>query len=100
MDTSGFNELNVIGGGERGYITIELFRQNGTENIRLDNTNMLDSLYQYASIGGRNYNSVCFLSLKESPAHCKNIYYSYQYGLLSIEVNNHLIYLSEIKPVR
>jgi hypothetical protein len=103
-DTIGFNgiytteEASTYAFRDMNYLKLRLTRSNGIETLWVKYAG--DTVFQNMSIGGKDYTSVYFYSLKNSETHCSNLYYSFQYGILSIEINNHLIYLSEIRPKR
>jgi hypothetical protein len=94
IDTIGFNQINV---SESAYTGLDLQLTNpaGVEYFY-----PADTIYQHKSIGGKDYTSVYYYSSKNSKTNCRNLYFNHQYGVLSIEINNHLIYLSEIRPRR
>lgn len=97
-DTAGFYQLQVEVNEKTG-LYLWFCRATCVEDPLYFGTK--DSLYEQISLGGKSYNSVNYYSAKLSTkSHCKDLYYSYQYGMLSIKVNNNLIYLSEVKPVR
>jgi hypothetical protein len=98
IDTSGFNQIHVLLSVEHG-ITLFLTRTNGTE-APFNQECHLDTLYKQILIGDKIYKSVNYFSLINSQTHCRNLYFSYEYGVLSIEINKHPIKLSEIRAAR
>jgi hypothetical protein len=98
-DTTIFDRIFVEEMHKFGHITMYLYK-NTDYGMLLSGGYEEDSLYQHIVIGGKGYNSVVYNSVKNSHTQYRNLYYSYQYGLLSIEINNQLIYLSEVRPAR
>jgi hypothetical protein len=95
-DTAGFNQIHIY---ETEEYSLSLWFQR-TSGVEAPFAFCRDSLYKQILISGKVYNSVHYYSCKQSESHCRNLYFSYQYGVLSIEINNHLTYLSEIRPTR
>jgi hypothetical protein len=97
VDTSGFYKIHHYQKNTAYWFDIYLTRT-GERGVlpKYD----CDSLYKNISIGGKAYTSVYYYVLRNKDAPYKNFYFSYQYGLLSIEINDHLVYLSEIKQAR
>ena len=83
------------------YYHTKLFRLNRIDHdyLILDDYRA-DTVYKQISIGNRAYTSVYYYSLNTSATRWSNLYYSYQYGVLSVELNGKLIYLSETRPQR
>jgi hypothetical protein len=99
-DTTGFNQITFFTNTQyQGSIILGLTRTTSNENLFYYSP-PLDSIYQNISIGKRGYQLVYYYTLKTSRTHCRNLYFSYQYGILSIEINGNLIYLSEYKPTK
>jgi len=96
-DTACFNLITVEEDAESG-LHMWLDNPGGIERFYLHYSE--DTLYKNKSIGDKNYTSVYFYASKTSKTNCRNLYFNHQYGVLSIEVNNHLVYLSEIRPKR
>ena len=84
------------------YSSIKIFRLNrpNYDYLILDDYHAADTVYKQVSIGSRAYTSVNYYSLNASGTRWRNLYYSYQYGVLSVELNRKLIYLSDMKPQR
>ena len=100
IDTSGFDKIDFIEATTTYYLDLYLTRPNDGKQAILYAYYHCDSLYKNISLGGRGYTSVYYYSLKTNNGPYKNFYFSYQYGVLSIEINGHLVFLSEIKPAR
>jgi len=96
-DTAGFNQIHIYVSKESG-LSLWFQRTGGTEGTGFTINNP-DSLYKQTIIDSRIYNSVNYYS-SISKTHCKDLYFSFQYGVLSVKINNNLIYLSEMKPAR
>ena len=99
IDTLGFDKIHFYEGAQY-YLKLYLTRTNTGQRGILYKYYHCDSLYKNISLGGRGYTSVYYYSLKTNNGPYKNFYFSYQYGVLSIEINGHLVFLSEIKPAR
>jgi hypothetical protein len=91
-DTSFFTHLAFITGVEHGTTLNITSAQGKIYSLFYYDA---DTLYKSKSIKGNNYSSVYFYSLKKLNLEYQNLYFNYQFGLLSIEVNGHLIYLAE-----
>jgi hypothetical protein len=96
QDTAGFYQISVSTSEETATY-INFTRTIGIESIFSGD---FDSLNIRATIGDKIYNSVNYYSTNSSNSHCKDLFFSFQYGVLSVKMNNNLIYLSEIKPER
>jgi hypothetical protein len=98
IDPSSIYKLYAEEDAEFARMNLHLDSLGGTEKIHFEGADS-DTTYQSISIGGKAYSTVYYFSL-DSAKHWRNLYYSYQYGVLSVEFNKHRINPSEIKPAR
>jgi len=93
-DSSDFIKLHFFD-GIKDAATLYLTSARGeTVNLlRFDR----DSLYQNYTINGKNYHVVSYYSLNKLNSVYRNLYFNFQFGLLSLEVKGQPTYLSAIK---
>ena len=59
-----------------------------------------DTIYPNLTIGSQKYTFVQYYSLRKLGATFRNLYFNYQYGVLSIETNGRVVYLTGIKHAK
>jgi hypothetical protein len=98
IDASNLDKISAGEDAEFPRMNLHLDSIGGNESIHFDGADS-DTTYKYISIGGKAYSTVYYFSL-DSAKHWRNLYYNYQYGVLSVEFNKHLIWLLDIRPAR
>ena len=75
--------------------------KNGKTTPNLFNSMVtFDTIYPNIAISNQQYTSVQFYSLTKSGTTFRNLYFNYKYGVLSIETNGLVVYLTGIKHAK